>query len=195
MSLVITIALLGLLASVSPSTIVVFILLLTTARACVNAARLLDRVERLADHRVRRELCGRGSPRHPARRRQRRGGGHRDPARCRPGRCCRAAMETPGSAQDRLTGRQEVHGPPEAAQSVGSSHCRGPGAAVDRDRRRRRGFSPSFPISFPSSFPSSHPPPYPYYRLVQAGPAVFAIGSVAVGVFLIIDGVTGIVGS
>ena len=32
-------------------------------------------------------------------------------------------------------------------------------------------------------------------RLVQAGPAVFAIVSVAVGVFLIIDGVTGIAGS
>ena len=32
-------------------------------------------------------------------------------------------------------------------------------------------------------------------RLVRAGPAVFTIGSVAVGVYLIIDGVTGIVGS
>ena len=41
MGLVITIALLGLLASVSPSTIVVFILLLTTARARVNAAAFL----------------------------------------------------------------------------------------------------------------------------------------------------------
>lgn len=38
MSVVITIALLGLLASVSPSTIIVFILLLDTARARVNAA-------------------------------------------------------------------------------------------------------------------------------------------------------------
>ncbi|MGO9220767.1 MAG: hypothetical protein ACLP5E_23860 [Streptosporangiaceae bacterium] len=38
MGLVITIALLGLLASVSPSTIVVFILLLATTRARVNAA-------------------------------------------------------------------------------------------------------------------------------------------------------------
>ena len=41
MSLVITIALLGLLASVSPSTIVVFILLLATTRARVNAAAFL----------------------------------------------------------------------------------------------------------------------------------------------------------
>jgi hypothetical protein len=41
MSLVITIALLGLLASMSPSTIVVFILLLTAARARVNAAAFL----------------------------------------------------------------------------------------------------------------------------------------------------------
>jgi hypothetical protein len=41
MSLVPTIALLGLLASVSPSTIVVFILLLTTTRATVNAAAFL----------------------------------------------------------------------------------------------------------------------------------------------------------
>jgi len=40
-SLVITIVLLGLLASVSPSTIVVFILLLSTARARVNAAAFL----------------------------------------------------------------------------------------------------------------------------------------------------------
>ena len=32
-------------------------------------------------------------------------------------------------------------------------------------------------------------------RLVRAGPAIIAIVSVAVGVFLIIDGVTGIVGS
>ena len=41
MSLVITIGLLGLLASMSPSTIVVFILLLATARARVNAAAFL----------------------------------------------------------------------------------------------------------------------------------------------------------
>jgi Na+/melibiose symporter-like transporter len=40
-SLVITVGLLGLLASVSPSTIVVFILLLATARARVNAAAFL----------------------------------------------------------------------------------------------------------------------------------------------------------
>jgi hypothetical protein len=32
-------------------------------------------------------------------------------------------------------------------------------------------------------------------RLVRAGPAIFAIVSAAVGVFLIIDGVIGIVGS
>jgi hypothetical protein len=41
MSLVITVALHGLLASVSPSTLVVFILLLATARARVNAAAFL----------------------------------------------------------------------------------------------------------------------------------------------------------
>lgn len=41
MSLVITVGLLGLLASVSPSTIVVFILLLATARARINAAAFL----------------------------------------------------------------------------------------------------------------------------------------------------------
>ena len=41
MSVVITIALLGLLASVSPSTIIVFILLLDTTRARVNAAAFL----------------------------------------------------------------------------------------------------------------------------------------------------------
>ncbi|HTT51012.1 MAG TPA: GAP family protein [Streptosporangiaceae bacterium] len=41
MSVVITIALLGLLASASPSTLIVFILLLDTARARVNAAAFL----------------------------------------------------------------------------------------------------------------------------------------------------------
>ena len=41
MSLVIIIALLGLVASVSPSTVIVFILLLTTARARTNAAAFL----------------------------------------------------------------------------------------------------------------------------------------------------------
>ena len=41
MSVVITIALLGLLASVSPSTIIVFILLLDTIRARVNATAFL----------------------------------------------------------------------------------------------------------------------------------------------------------
>lgn len=41
MSLVITIVLLGLLASLSPSTIVVFVMLLATARARVNAAAFL----------------------------------------------------------------------------------------------------------------------------------------------------------
>ena len=41
MSLVITIVLLGLLASVSPSTLIVFILLLATTRARVNAAAFL----------------------------------------------------------------------------------------------------------------------------------------------------------
>ena len=41
MSLVITILLLGLLASLSPATIVVFILLLATTRAKVNAAAFL----------------------------------------------------------------------------------------------------------------------------------------------------------
>ena len=41
MSLLISVGLLGLLASVSPSTIVVFILLLATARARLNAAAFL----------------------------------------------------------------------------------------------------------------------------------------------------------
>ncbi|MGO8861159.1 MAG: GAP family protein [Acidimicrobiales bacterium] len=41
MSLTITILLLGLLASLSPSTLVVFILLLATTRARVNAAAFL----------------------------------------------------------------------------------------------------------------------------------------------------------
>jgi hypothetical protein len=41
MSLIITIVLLGLLASLSPATIVVFILVLATTRAKVNAAAFL----------------------------------------------------------------------------------------------------------------------------------------------------------
>jgi hypothetical protein len=32
-------------------------------------------------------------------------------------------------------------------------------------------------------------------RLVRVGPAIFAIESMAVGLYLIIDGVTGVVGS
>jgi hypothetical protein len=32
-------------------------------------------------------------------------------------------------------------------------------------------------------------------RLVQAGPAIFAIVSAALGIYLIVDGVTGVVGS
>ena len=98
MSLVITIALLGLLASVSPSTIVVFILLLATARARVNAAAFLIgwSVSLIIVFTV--SYAVGGNPRHSAWERQHRGGGHRDPARCWPGRCCCAAMETPGSA-------------------------------------------------------------------------------------------------
>ena len=101
--------------------------------------RLLDRVERFADHRVRRELRSRGSPRHSTWERQRRGEGHRDPPRCRPRLCWRAALEAPGPAQSQLRGHQEVHGPPGAASSVGGSRRRGARAAVDPDRRRRRG--------------------------------------------------------
>lgn len=41
MSLLVTIVLLGLLASVSPATIVVFLLLLATTRAKINAAAFL----------------------------------------------------------------------------------------------------------------------------------------------------------
>ena len=46
MGLIFAIVMLGLMASLSPATIVVFILVLGTARARVNAAAFLDRAGR-----------------------------------------------------------------------------------------------------------------------------------------------------
>ena len=109
MSLLITIGLLGLLASVSPSTIVVFILLLATARARVNAAAFLIgwSVALLSTTTI--------------------------------GLIFLYFARRPGEAEAHLSDLRD--------------------------------------------------------RLVHAGPGIFAIVSVAVGIFLIIDGVTGIVGS
>src|ERR1700722_3245570 len=59
MGLVSPIVLLGLLASLSPATIVVFILLLATTRAKVNVAAFLIGWSVLAGRRLQRQLCGR----------------------------------------------------------------------------------------------------------------------------------------
>ena len=220
MSLVIIIALLGLLASVSPSTIVVFILLLATARARVNAAAFLVgwSVSLVivfavsyavgAAHIVQ---LGNGSTAVEV---------IEIVLGVALGVCGRPAMEAPGSAQNWLRGHQEVHRPPEGAPSMGSSDRRGPRAAVDAYRRRRRGSGAS-PFGVPHCrvclflafallstatvgliflYFARRPGEAEAHlsdlrdRLVRAGPATFAIVSLVVGVCLIIDGVTGIVG-
>ncbi len=178
MSLVITIVLLGLLASVSPSTIVVFILLLATARARVNAAAFLIGwslsliivfAVSYAIGEVRATQHGSGSTAvevieillgvalaFAAARQWRR--------RDRP--------RTSSGVTKKFTARLKQLNPWEAA-TVGLIFlyfARRPGQAEAHLSDLRD-------------------------RLVRAGPAVFAIVSGAVGVFLIIDGVTGIVRS
>jgi len=220
MSLVITIALLGLLASMSPSTIVVFILLLATARARVNAAAFLIGwsvsliivfAVSYAVGGVRATQKGSGSTlvdvieillgvalAFLAARQWRR--------RDRP--------RTSSGATKKFTARLKDLHPWEAA-TVGvleQPWTLTAAAAVVLVRHHSAFLVVVFAfVAFALLSTATIGLIFLYFarrpgqaethladlrdRLVRAGPAIFAIVSVAVGVFLIIDGVTGIVGS
>jgi len=220
MSLVITIALLGLLASVSPSTIVMFILLLTTARARVNAAAFLIgwSVSLIIVFAVSYAVGGARATQH--------GGGstavevieillgvalavaaarqwrHRDRPR------------TGSPVAKKFTARLKQLNPWEAA-TVGvleQPWTLTAAAAVVLVRHHSAFLVVVFAfLAFALLSTATVGLIFSYFarrpgeaevhlsdlrdRLVRAGPAVFAIVSAAVGVFLIIDGVAGIVRS
>jgi Sap-like sulfolipid-1-addressing protein len=220
MSTVITLALLGLLASVSPSTIVVFILLLATARARVNAAAFLIgwSISLIIVFAVSYVVGGARATQHGsgktvvevieimlgaalafAAARQWR---HRD----RPRTSSRAAKK--------FTARLKQLNPWEAA-TVGvleQPWTLTAAAAVVLVRHHSAFLVAVFAfVAFALLSTATIGLIFLYFarrpgqaeahlsdlkdRLVRAGPAIFAIVSAAVGVFLIIDGVTGIVGS
>ena len=220
MSLVIPIGLLGLLASVSPATIVVFILLLTTARAHLNAAAFLVgwSVSLIIVFAASYALGGARATQHgsgstavevieillgaalgvAAARQWRR----RDQPRTSPG------------VTKKFTGRLKQLHPWEAA-TVGvleQPWTLTAAAAVVLVRHHSAFLVVVFAfVAFALLSTAIVGVIFLYFawrpgqaeahlsdlrdRLVRAGPAVFAIVSVAVGVFLIIDGVTGIAGS
>ena len=66
MGLILPILFLGLMASLSPATIVVFVLVLGTAQGARERGRLPVRVGVLAHRRLRRQLCAGGFRRRPA---------------------------------------------------------------------------------------------------------------------------------
>ena len=220
MSLMITIALLGLLASVSPSTIVVFILLLATTRARVNAAAFLIgwSISLIIVFAVSYAVGGARATQHGsgstavevieillgaalavAAARQWR---HRD----RPRTSSRVAKK--------FTARLKQLNPWEAA-TVGvleQPWTLTAAAAVLLVRHHSALLIVVFAfLAFALLSTATIGLIFLYFarrpgqaeahladlrdRLVRAGPAVFAIVSVAVGVYLIIDGVTGIVRS
>ena len=220
MSTVITLALLGLLASVSPSTIVVFILLLATTRARVNAAAFLIgwslslTIVFAASYAIggtRSTQHGSGSTAidvieillgvalaFAAARQWRR--------RDRP--------KTSSGVTKRFTARLKQLNPWEAA-TVGvleQPWTLTAAAAVVLVHHHSAFLVVVFAfVAFALLSTATIGLIFVYFarrpgqaeahlsdlrdRLVRAGPAIFAIVSVAVGVFLIIDGVTGIVGS
>jgi hypothetical protein len=220
MSTVITLALLGLLASMSPSTIVVFILLLATTRARVNAAAFLIgwslslTIVFAASYAIggtRTVQHGSGSTAVDvieillgvalafAAARQWR---HRD----RP--------KTSSGVTKKFTARLKQLNPWEAA-TVGvleQPWTLTAAAAVVLVRHHSAFLVVVFAfVAFALLSTATIGLIFVYFarrpgqaeahlsdlrdRLVRAGPAIFAIVSVAVGVFLIIDGVTGIAGS
>jgi hypothetical protein len=220
MGVVITLALLGLLASVSPSTIVVFILLLATARARVNAAAFLIgwSISLIIVFAVSYAIGGANATQHGsgktvvevieimlgaalvfAAARQWR---HRD----RPRTSSRAAKK--------FTARLKQLNPWEAA-TVGvleQPWTLTAAAAVVLVRHHSAFLVAVFAfVAFALLSTATIGLIFLYFarrpgqaeahlsdlkdRLVRAGPAIFAIVSAAVGVFLIIDGVAGIVGS
>ena len=220
MSTVIILAVLGLLASVSPSTIVVFILLLATARARVNAAAFLIgwSVSLIIVFAVSYGIGGVRATQHGSGRtvvdvieimlgaalafaaaRQWR---HRD----RPRTSSRMAKKF----NARLT---QLH--PWEAATVGVLEqpwtlTAAVAVVLVRDHSAFLVVVFAF-LAFALLSTATIGLIFLYFarrpgqaeahladlrdRLVRAGPAIFAIVSAAVGVFLIIDGVTGIVGS
>ena len=220
MSTVITLALLGLLASMSPSTIVVFILLLATARARVNAAAFLIgwSISLIIVFAVSYGVGGARATQHGsgktvvevieimlgaalafAAARQWR---HRDRPR------------TSSRAGKKFTARLKQLNPWEAA-TVGvleQPWTLTAAAAVVLVRHHSAFLVVVFAFAaFALLSTATIGLIFVYFarrpgqaeahlsdlkdRLVRAGPAIFAIVSAAVGVFLIIDGVAGIVGS
>jgi hypothetical protein len=220
MGLLITIALLGLLASVSPSTIVVFILLLTTARAHLNAAAFLIgwSVSLIIVFAVSYAVGGARATQHGS------GGTAVEVIEILLGVALAVLAarqwrrrDQPGAnsgGTSKFTARLKQLNPWEAA-AVGilkQPWTLTAAAAVVLVRHHS-----AFPIvvfaflAFALLSTATVGLIFWYFarrpgeaeahlsdlrdRLVRAGPAVFAIVSAAVGVFLIIDGVTGIVGS
>ena len=220
MSTVIILALLGLLASVSPSTIVVFILLLATARARVNAAAFLIgwSVSLIIVFAVSYGIGGVRATQHGSGRtavevieimlgaalafaaaRQWR---HRDRPR------------TSSRVTEKFNARLKQLNPWEAA-TVGvleQPWTLTAAAAVVLVRDHSAFLVVVFAfLAFALLSTATIGLIFMYFarrpgqaeahlsdlrdRLVRAGPAIFAIVSAAVGVFLIIDGVIGIVGS
>jgi Sap, sulfolipid-1-addressing protein len=220
MSTVIILALLGLLASVSPSTIVVFILLLATARARVNAAAFLIgwSVSLIIVFAVSYGIGGVRATQHGSGRtvvdvieimlgaalafaaaRQWR---HRDRPR------------TSSRVAEKFNARLKQLNPWEAA-TVGvleQPWTLTAAAAVVLVRHHSAFLVVVFAfLAFALLSTATIGLIFLYFarrpgqaeahladlrdRLVRAGPAIFAIVSAAVGVFLIIDGVIGIVGS
>ena len=220
MSLVITIALLGLLASVSPSTIVVFILLLATARARVNAAAFLIgwSVSLIIVFTVSYAVGGIRATQHGS------GSTAVEVIEVLLGAALAVAAARQWRRRDRprtgsgvakkFTARLQQLNPWEAA-TVGvleQPWTLTAAAAVVLLRHHSAFLIVVFAfLAFALLSTATVGLIFLYYarrpgeaeahvsdlkdRLVRTGPAVFAIVSAAVGVFLIIDGVTGIVRS
>jgi Sap-like sulfolipid-1-addressing protein len=220
MSLLITIGLLGLLASVSPSTIVVFILLLATAKARLNAAAFLIgwSVSLIIVFAVSYALGGARATQHgsgstavevieillglalavfAARQWSRRG-----------------QPRTSSGVTKKFTGRLEQLNPWEAATVGILKQPWTLTAAAAVVLVRHHSALPVVVFAFVAFAVLSTATVgliFLYFarrpgeaeahlsdlrdRVVRAGPAIFAIVAVAVGVFLIVDGVIGIVGS
>ena len=220
MSVVITIALLGLLASVSPSTIIVFILLLETAQARVNAAAFLLGwgISLVIVFTASYAVGGADTLRH----------GSGDTAvkvieillgaalTVAAGRQWRRRDQprTGSGVTKKFTARlKELH--PWEAATVGiieQPWTITAAAAVLLVRHHAALLIVVFAfLAFALLLTATIGLIFVYFarrpgqaeahlselrdRLVKAGPAVFAIVSLAIGVYLIVDGVTGIVGS
>jgi hypothetical protein len=220
MSTVIILAVLGLLASVSPSTIVVFILLLATARARVNAAAFLIgwSVSLIIVFAVSYAVGGVRATQHGS------GSTAVDVIEIMLGAVLAVAAARQWRRRDRprtssrvaqkFTARLKQLNPWEAA-TVGvleQPWTLTAAAAVVLVRHHSAALVVVFAfLAFALLSTATIGLIFLYFarrpgqaeahladlrdRLVRAGPAIFAIVSAAVGVFLIIDGVIGIAGS